>query len=463
MSQALSRSPLAPFAIALLLTACTKDAPHDDHQDAAPAATNRIDVPEAVRQNLGITFAKVERRRVAATKRLAGYFELLPSGRGEVRAPMPGRIDVRVQLLQQVTPGQVLFALESPEWRRIQRELGELETKLAVTSTNLKSMTPLLAACELHEASLQSARTTLTKHIEVLEATQREVGGQAQVLAGARVDIAQTDAQLAEANEKHAETMARIAELTTEEKAQTERLQLAFAAAAGQLGMPVADLLAGEPALWRKLGAIEVRAAMAGVVEQLGASTGSLVDAQAPIVTVIDRQAVHCRVRALQSDLDKLRDGLPTVIVPADPHWTTPPLRAELRLATTADPLQRTLDLFALPSGPADFVRPGVAVFVEIETDGTSKPQLAIPRSAVLQDGLHRVFFRRDPNDPDKVIRVEADLGLDDGRWIEVKSGVVDGDEVVLTGAYELVLASSQQAKKGGHFHADGTFHEDGK
>ena len=37
----------------------------------------------------------------------------------------------------------------------------------------------------------------------------------------------------------------------------------------------------------------------------------------------------------------------------------------------------------------------------------------------------------------------------------------MDGDEVVTTGAYELVLASSAQATKGGHFHADGTWHED--
>ena len=73
------------------------------------------------------------------------------------------------------------------------------------------------------------------------------------------------------------------------------------------------------------------------------------------------------------------------------------------------------------------------------------------------------VVFRRDPADPDKVIRVDADLGVDDGRWIEVKSGLMDGDEVVGPGAYELMLASSGSAPKGGHFHADGTFHEDHK
>jgi len=134
---------------------------------------------------------------------------------------------------------------------------------------------------------------------------------------------------------------------------------------------------------------------------------------------------------------------------------------ATLQLATGGDATQRTFDLCATPQQPATFLRPGIAVFVEITTIGTAEPVLAIPRSAVLQDGLQRVFFRRDPKDRDKVIRVEADLGVDDGRWVEIKSGLMDGDEVVTTGAYELVLASPAQATKGGHFHADGTWHED--
>ncbi|MEY2712060.1 MAG: hypothetical protein RL005_282, partial [Planctomycetota bacterium] len=41
-----------------------------------------------------------------------------------------------------------------------------------------------------------------------------------------------------------------------------------------------------------------------------------------------------------------------------------------------------------------------------------------------------------------------------------VRSGVREGDEVVLEGAYQLMLATSGSAPRGGHFHADGTFHE---
>jgi len=37
---------------------------------------------------------------------------------------------------------------------------------------------------------------------------------------------------------------------------------------------------------------------------------------------------------------------------------------------------------------------------------------------------------------------------------------VKEGDEVVLNGLYQLMVATSGSIQKGGHFHADGTFHE---
>ena len=49
---------------------------------------------------------------------------------------------------------------------------------------------------------------------------------------------------------------------------------------------------------------------------------------------------------------------------------------------------------------------------------------------------------------------------MDDGRWVALLSGVRDGDEVVLDGAFQLMLATSGSIQKGGHFHSDGTFHE---
>jgi multidrug efflux pump subunit AcrA (membrane-fusion protein) len=127
-----------------------------------------------------------------------------------------------------------------------------------------------------------------------------------------------------------------------------------------------------------------------------------------------------------------------------------------------ADPEQRTVDLIATPLEVPPWARAGVTATLEVVTDRAGE-SLAIPAAAVVQDGLEQVFFRRDPRDADKVIRTVADLGVSDGRWVVLNSGVKAGDEVVVEGVYELKLASAAGGPRGGgHFHADGTWHADG-
>lgn len=469
-------SAFASFVLPLLtaalpLAGCRHDHDHEQKHtdDHAPQDPSVIAVPAAVRQNLGITFAKVERRRVAATLRLPGAFELLPNGRRELRPPFAGRVDVRVRPLQQVQPGDVLATLDAPEWRALQRELGELEAELLATAANVTAMQPLLAACEQHTQSLRRALQTVEQQVARLEQTQQELGGQAQALGDARLLAAQTESQVAEAAEKHTQTHTRITELEVKQRSLQQRRLLLLAGMATNAGRSVDELLVvtdGVPA-WQRLAALELRAPAAGVVERLAATSGAWLTAGDLVLTLVDPALVRVRAQALQSDLARLADGLPTWIEPIGAVDPQQHVRGELRLGTVGDPLQRTLELFATPR-PASttepwpaFVRGGVAVMLAIETTASGDRELAIPSACVLPDGLQRVLFLRDPKDPDKVRRLEADLGVDDGRFVAVKSGLVDGDEVVLAGAYELVLASSAGAQRGGHFHADGTFHAD--
>ena len=140
-------------------------------------------------------------------------------------------------------------------------------------------------------------------------------------------------------------------------------------------------------------------------------------------------------------------------------------MAASLTLGLEAHPEERTLTLLAVPRGGAPWVRPGVSAFLEVRSGDAEERSLAVPSSSVLQDGLTHVLFLRDATDPDHIWRLEADLGVDDGRWVEIKSGLALGDEVVVDGAYELKLAAQQQrsggvSEPGGHVHADGTRHD---
>jgi multidrug efflux pump subunit AcrA (membrane-fusion protein) len=111
------------------------------------------------------------------------------------------------------------------------------------------------------------------------------------------------------------------------------------------------------------------------------------------------------------------------------------------------------------------WARAGMSGVAEVFAEGADEAEDAIPVASLIQDELQQIFFRRDPKDPDKVIRVVADLGVSDGRWVVVNSGVRTGDEVVLDGVYELKLTGTGKAGGAGkgHFHADGTWHEENK
>ena len=123
-----------------------------------------------------------------------------------------------------------------------------------------------------------------------------------------------------------------------------------------------------------------------------------------------------------------------------------------LRIGLAGDVDDRTIDLYIVPDQLSSWARSGVIAQAEITTQGTEMSELAIPMAAVQQDGLIPVIFRRDPENPNQAIRMEADLGMDDDRWVAVLSGLRDGDEVVLDGGFQLMLATSGTIQKGGPF-----------
>jgi multidrug resistance efflux pump len=430
--------------------------------------TNRVDIPGPVRSNLGVTFARVERRAVANTIRVPGRFELLPTARAEYHTPLRGRVELAVQQLQRVQKGQLLYTLDSPDWREMQRDLSETIAAIDIGGAQLKAMEPISEAHQVHELGLKENIALWKARKEKLQDLGTIVGNQAQQMAEAQSKISESNSDLGELKEKAAELELRRVEIESNLRSSRTRLELLEASAAALLLVTretlVAPVRGSEETrpYWQTVTAIEVRSSMDGVVEQLSATNGSWTEVGDIVLSVVDSTKVRFRAQGLQGDLDKLRDGLPASIVnPAyKGQQTNESIATKLELGLNADPEDRSIDLFATPLEHKDWTRAGVSAFLEVNAEQPDDSTLAIPLSAVVRDGLTSVIFRRDPANPDKAIRIEADLGLNDGRWIVIKSGVREGDEVVLDGVYQLLLATSGSIPKGGHFHADGTFHE---
>lgn len=443
----------------------------------APAPTNRVDINAAVRQNLGITFAKVESRNVARTLRVPGRFELLPTAKREYRAAASGTVELLVQQYQPVTAGTPLYRLDSPRWREMQKELADAEAAVKLARAGVDSIAPLLAAHENHHAEIQKAVDLWTVRITTLELLQSSGGARGDEVAQAKAARASSRSDLAETLEKEAELLARKTQTAAELDAATSRLAFLYEAAATLAGVSAAELRSPSPVdpsvpRWRTINGIEVRALAPGVVEAVNVVSGGVIDQHAPIVSTVQPDQVRFRAVGLQSDLPRLANGQQASVVAAQAMKGTDSGEAATRftgtltLAPTADPERRTLDLILAPaegSSAPVWAKAGVSAFLEVVTSGDGKEELAVPLKCVARDGTAAIIFRRDPADPNKAIRMEADLGLDDGRWVVIRSGVAEGNEIVLDGVYQLMVATSGSISKGGHFHPDGTFHEGDK
>jgi len=183
---------------AVILPACTREdpsataKPYDAKvsEEAKPAITNRVDIPASVRQNLGMTFAKVESRPVAATLRLPGAFELPPTAMREYRAPLAGRVELKVSESGVVNVGDTLYELDAPDWRTLAEEIAATEAKVA-------SMGPLREAHRVHEASLGRKVELWKARLVQLEEIRAAGGGNAREMNEAQATLVATEAELA--------------------------------------------------------------------------------------------------------------------------------------------------------------------------------------------------------------------------------------------------------------------------
>ncbi|MDA0802971.1 MAG: efflux RND transporter periplasmic adaptor subunit [Planctomycetota bacterium] len=448
---------LVASGLAVGCTDTTQPSPvAEQEQPAAPQDANRISIPATVRANLGMTFASVERRQVETTVRLPGVFELQPRARRDYTLSLAGTVDLLVDQHQAVRSGDPLYRLRSSAWLAIQEELIEAEQAIPAA----------MAAVEVARASVEEVMARIA-------ATQQR----RDALESAGVRNAELEERLGElrASVPRLEASLRQAEFA---RAATEST-LVHAAhhASAASGIPQARLMEfdtdGLP-LYRNMDEFEVAAAADGVVESLATTDGAFAEASAIVLTTIDPSKVRFRARAPQADMALFASIADARIVPPGQGAAaaSDSLPVTVTIGLEAQPEARTIDVFAAPVTGSDaestlrgpsraWVRPGVSAFLEVVTDGSAAPMLAIPRAAVVRDGLRHVFFRRDPSDPNVAIRVEADLGPDDGQWVAISSGLSPNDIVVVDGAYELMLASALGGtqQQGGHFHADGTFH----
>ncbi len=162
-------------------------------------------------------------------------------------------------------------------------------------------------------------------------------------------------------------------------------------------------------------------APIAGVVSEVPARVGSIPQPGEPLVRVVDDGSYRIPLRVSERQAREVRPGMRVEAVGVETPGTVD------RVAIQADPRTRLVEVEARFPGAAE-LRPGILAGVRILVD--SRDDVVRAPEAALRDG--GVWVVRDD---DTVEFREVEVGLRNEEFVEVLSGLSEGDMVVVEGA----------------------------
>ncbi|WP_443216631.1 efflux RND transporter periplasmic adaptor subunit [Rhizobium sp. Leaf341] len=265
-------------------------------------------------------------------------------------------------------------------------------------------------------------------------------------LAKAQASLAQYQAQLveAQANAKEAVRVSeRNARLLTSGSVSTALADQTEAAAAAALArvtsaeqliaVAQSDIKVVEAQIADvdlRLARTTIKAPVAGTVSARTAKVGAIAAGSGqPLFTIIRDGAVEMRADVSESDLLKLAVGQKAKLKLADSRVT---LDGTIRLISPTVDADTRLGTVFISIPESEKARIGMYANADITVE--EKQALALPLTAVTS-GKSETVVRKVRDGVVEMARIET--GIQDGRYIEVVSGLAEGDEVVAkAGAY---------------------------
>ena len=170
-----------------------------------------------------------------------------------------------------------------------------------------------------------------------------------------------------------------------------------------------------------------VTAPISGVIASRSIKTGNFVQINTPIMRIVDVARLEAVLNVPERELATLKAGLPVQLaVDALPGKTF--TGTVDRVAPVVDSGSGTFRVVCAFDGES--LRPGMFGRIRIDYDQRADA-LVVPRAALLEDEADpAVFVVRNK----KSARVPVKLGYMDGEWAEVRSGIKQGEQVVIAG-----------------------------
>lgn len=179
-------------------------------------------------------------------------------------------------------------------------------------------------------------------------------------------------------------------------------------------------------------GGLFLRAGTDGVVEAVLIREGQIVATGAPLLRLADANHLRVRLGVEPEDLPKVRVGQDVQVRPLYPGARSVTGRVS-ELFYQVNPQTRLAEtVVPLPAVPG--ILPGVTVRGEIFLRPETRV-LAVPRTAVLYERDNGYVFVVEKG---MARRKPVEVGKEDGRFLEIRKGLILGETVVTLGNYEL-------------------------
>ena len=343
-------------------------------------------LPQAVKE-AGIVVESLKPRILSASLELPGTVLPHPQGEGFVGSLVEGRIkEIFVDVGDRVSAGQPLCIIESPT-------VGEAEAAFVTASAEL----------EFVEADLERHTVLVNEGI----------GSQQEIL----------------------ELKARLSSSTSAVSAAVRTLH-AYGFNDEDIEMLESNQHTG--------GRVTLRSPIAGNVIIRDARIGMQVKPESDMFHIVDLKKLRVHVDIPEHRINDVSKGIEVTIISQNGYHRE--LKGTIdRFGGSIEHDTRTLPAFVTVANSSGELRPGAFVTVRLAVANEGQKVLAVPIDAVFKDahGDDLLFVECERG---VFLFREVETGLSTGGWIQIVSGVSEGERVVTKGAF----AIKSEAEKSG-------------
>jgi RND family efflux transporter MFP subunit len=234
---------------------------------------------------------------------------------------------------------------------------------------------------------------------------------------------------------KNKERMDRLLKESAVSAQQSEKIQLAFDAAAAQLEQARAGLNLAKYALDQSL----MKAPFAGIIASKNAEVGDVINPMmggaygggaGGVLTLMNYATIKLAVAVSSEDIGRIRKGQEAVLrIGAFPGRD---FRGVVRVVNlAADPQNKKFEVEVHVDNPDAVLRPGTFGDLVFEVQ-SHENALVVPQAAVLENSYIFVV------EGGKAVRKNVTLGIENTTMVEILSGLADGESVIAEGNYGL-------------------------